>query len=53
LLRAEQAVHAPDRCCAQHGPNSGENPSEFVTAMEYEGREMRNQVGPAGWLTAS
>jgi serine/threonine protein kinase len=52
LLRADQAVQSASDWLLrlQHGPNGGVNLSEFVTALEYEGREMRNQMGPAGWL---
>jgi serine/threonine protein kinase len=52
LLRADAAVQtAPDWIQrVQNGPRGGEHLSEFVTSLEYEGRELRNQVGPAGWL---
>ena len=52
LVRADQAVQAaPDWLLRlQRGPQPGEILSDFVTELEYEGREMRNQFGPAGWL---
>jgi serine/threonine protein kinase len=52
LVRADQAVQtAPDWLLRlQRGPQPGEHLSDFVTELEYEGREMRNQFGPAGWL---
>ena len=55
LLRADQALKAaPDWIQRlQAGPQPGENLPELVTALEYEGRELRNQVGAAGWLDGS
>ena len=52
LMRADQALNAaPDWIQRlQAGPQPGENLPELVTALEYEGRELRNQVGAAGWL---
>ena len=32
------------------GPKHGEHLLEWVTRIEFKGRELRNQVGPAGWL---
>lgn len=37
----------------QNGPETGESLHEFITRLELHGREMRNQVGPAGWLDQS
>jgi serine/threonine protein kinase len=34
----------------QRGPQPGEHYQTFVMDIEYEGRELRNQVGPADWL---
>ena len=52
LLRAAQSLlDAPDWIQRlQAGPIPGESLLEFVTALEYEGRDLRNQIGPAGWL---
>jgi serine/threonine protein kinase len=52
LVRADQAVQAaPDWLLRlQHGTQPGEHLPDFVTELEYEGREMRSQLGPAGWL---
>jgi serine/threonine protein kinase len=52
LVRANQAVQAAANWLqrVQNGPSIGEHLSEFVTGLEYEGRELRNAVGPAAWL---
>lgn len=52
LLRADSALQkAPQWLQQLHsGPQEQEHLSECVTRWEYEGREMRNQVGSAGWL---
>lgn len=52
LLRAEKAIRAaPDWLMRLRvGPAQGEALREFVTNLEFEGRELHNQVGPAGWL---
>ncbi len=34
----------------QMGPLRGESMLDFATTLEFEGRELRNQVGPAAWL---
>ncbi len=34
----------------QMGPLRGESMLDFATTLEFEGRELRNQVGPADWL---
>ncbi len=55
LLHADLSLRsAPDWIQRlQTGPLPGENLPEFITALEYEGRELRNQIGPAGWLDGS
>lgn len=52
LLRAESVLEkAPHWLQQLHGgPQAHEHLSECITRWEYEGREMRNQVGSAGWL---
>jgi serine/threonine protein kinase len=52
VLRADQALRqAPLWLEKVHrGPNPGEHYLTFITDLEYEGRELRNQIGPAGWL---
>ncbi len=52
VLRADQAVQNAREFLRKinHGPESGENLLEWVTTLEFRGRELRNQVGPAGWL---
>jgi serine/threonine protein kinase len=52
VLHADRAVQAgPDFLKKVHlGPQQGENFPEWITGLEFEGRELRNQVGPAGWL---
>ncbi len=35
---------------AQMGPLRGESMLDFATKLEFEGRELRNQIGPAAWL---
>ncbi|HEY3345861.1 MAG TPA: serine/threonine-protein kinase [Anaerolineaceae bacterium] len=52
VLRAEQALRsAPGWLTKAHlGPQAEENFPEWVTSLEFEGREMRNAVGPAAWL---
>lgn len=52
LVQTNQVLQAvPDWLLRiYHGPQSGEHLAEYVTALEYEGREMRSQVGPAVWL---
>lgn len=32
------------------GPPPGEPYQSFITDIEFEGRELRNQIGPASWL---
>lgn len=52
VLRAETAIrHAPpwlER--VQNGPRENQPYREFAADIEFEGRELRNQVGPARWL---
>jgi hypothetical protein len=52
LLRAEQALlNAPDWLKKVHlGPRRSETLEDFVTDLEFEGRDLRNTVGPAPWL---
>jgi serine/threonine protein kinase len=52
VLRADQLIlSAPDWLKRVHlGPPEGENFVEFATDLEFEGREVRNHVGPAVWL---
>ncbi|MDD5368758.1 MAG: hypothetical protein PHQ40_06730 [Anaerolineaceae bacterium] len=54
VLHAEQAFQsAPEWLKTVHmGPQPGENFPEWITRLEFRGRELRNQVGPAGWLDA-
>ncbi|RPJ37986.1 MAG: hypothetical protein EHM21_17505, partial [Chloroflexi bacterium] len=52
VLRAEQALQDTPLWLekVQEGPQPGEHYLAFITEIEYEGRELRNQVGPAAWL---
>jgi serine/threonine protein kinase len=52
VLRAEQALRNTPAWLekAQRGPLPGEHYLAFITDIEYEGRELRGQVGPAAWL---
>lgn len=54
LLRADQALQsAPDwlhRVCS--GPLQNQGLLAAVTDLEFEGRELRNHLGPAAWLEA-
>lgn len=52
VLRAEMAIQAaPGWLKKLHtGPQKGAALLEYVTELEFEGRELRNQVGPATWL---
>jgi serine/threonine protein kinase len=52
VLRAEHAIQAAPQWLIRlgGGPAEGEALREFVTSLEFEGRELRNQVGPAGWM---
>ena len=54
VLRADQAIlAAPEYLKKVHlGPPSIDNFPEWITRLEFQGRELRNQVGPAGWLDA-
>ena len=54
ILKADLAVlAAPDYLKKVHrGPSAGGNFPEWITGLELQGRELRNQVGPAGWLDA-
>lgn len=52
LLRTEQALHTTPVWLekVQRGPRANEHYQAFITDIEYEGRELRNQVGPSSWL---
>lgn len=52
VLRADQAVQNAREYLRKinYGPQKGENLLEWVTLQEFQGRELRNQVGPARWL---
>jgi serine/threonine protein kinase len=52
VLNAERAIRAaPDYLTRVHsGPRQGEHLLDWVTALEFRGRGLRNQVGPAHWL---
>jgi len=54
VLSAERAVSAaPDFLDAVHiGPKPGDNFPQWITLLEFQGRQLRNQVGPATWLDA-
>jgi serine/threonine protein kinase len=54
VLHAEQALQAaPEWLKTVHmGPQPDENFPDWITRLEFRGRELRNQVGPAGWLDA-
>ncbi len=52
VLRAEQALQKTPGWLdkVRDGPRAGEHYLAFITDIEYEGRELRGQVGPAAWL---
>ena len=52
VLRADQLMaSAPEWLRKIHlGTKDGENYQIFATDLEFEGRELRNHVGPAAWL---
>ena len=52
VLRADQSIqNAPAWLDKVHaGPLDGEHYRHFVTEIEFEGRDLRNHIGPAGWL---
>lgn len=52
VLRAEQALQKAPAWLekVQNGPQDGQHYLAFITDIEYEGRELRGQVGPAAWL---
>lgn len=52
VLRAKRAMTEIPFWLArvQRGPQEGEHYQAFITDIAFEGRELRNQVGPAGWL---
>ena len=54
IMLADRAIQiAPDWLqTVRSGPKKDEPLQDFVTRLELEGREIRNQVGPAPWLDA-
>jgi serine/threonine protein kinase len=52
VLRAEQAILQTPLWLekVQRGPQAGEHYISFVSEIEFEGRDLRSQVGPAGWM---
>ena len=54
LLTADLAIQSASGWLERlrKGPNKDEALQDFVTRYELEGRELRNQVGPASWLDA-
>jgi serine/threonine protein kinase len=52
VLRAEHALRSAPLWLEKvhQGPQPGEHYQNFIMDIEYEGRELRNQVGPADWL---
>ncbi len=54
VLRAERdLLAAPEWLKQVHlGPQAGDNFPEWITVLEFQGRELRNHVGQAVWLDA-
>lgn len=52
VLMAERAIQTASAWMekVRSGPKRGELVNDFMTGLELEGRELRNQVGPARWL---
>lgn len=52
VLRTEQALQQVPLWLekVQQGPREGEHYIAFSAEIEFEGRELRSQVGPAGWI---
>jgi serine/threonine protein kinase len=52
LLLADRAMQSASSWLLKirQGVRSEESLVEYLTSMELAGRELRNQVGPAGWL---
>jgi serine/threonine protein kinase len=52
LLTADKAIQSTPEWleALRRGPRKDESLSDFVTCLELDGRELRNQVGPAPWL---
>ena len=52
VLAADQAMTRAQRWLdkIRQGPQNEQAVIDFVTSLEFSGRELRNQVGPAGWL---
>ncbi len=55
LITASLAIQSAAGWLARlrKGPHKDEALQDFVTRYELEGRETRNQVGPAGWLDST
>lgn len=55
LLTADSAIQAAPGWIIRlrKGPAKDEALQDFVTRFELEGRELRNQVGPANWLDSN
>lgn len=53
-MLADRAIQATSTWlkAVRSGPDKDEPLQDFVTRLELEGREIRNQVGPAAWLDA-
>lgn len=54
LLQADRAIQFASVWleALRRGPRREEALQDFVTRLELEGRDLRNQVGPAPWLDA-
>lgn len=52
LISAERAIQSADGWLSRlrNGPSKNEALQDFITRFELEGKELRNQVGAAGWL---
>ncbi len=52
VFQAEEALlTAPHWLArAQRGPQADEHYLHFITDVEFEGRQLRNQIGPAVWM---
>lgn len=55
LITANLAIQAASGWLSRlrKGPRRDEALQDFITRFELEGREIRNQVGPAGWLDST
>ena len=52
LFQADRAIQATPTWLGaiSQGPRRDQTLQEYITPLELEGRELRNQVGPARWL---